>query len=119
MKAQIFSNKGMVVFCDTFNCHQRALYFIGNPVGPMMQYMNLCQECRDSILRSLIDEDRQGVTDMISNIELEERIAREKETHGGKEFPCKYCGEIFYSPNSLGIHSRNCEHKPQKEKEEK
>jgi len=114
MKAEIFSNKGMKVFCDTYLCRTPAQYFVGSPKGPLMLLMNLCQDCRDSILNTLIDQDRQGLSKRIEELEASDRINKEKKEHGGKEFPCKHCGEIYWSPRSLGAHVKMC---PEKKKD--
>ncbi len=108
MKAQIFSNKGLKVHCDTFNCLNIAYYFIGNPVGPLMKHINLCEQCRESLINTLIDQDRKGLLERIEALEATDRITKEKDEHGGKEFPCKHCGEVFWSPRTLGAHTKNC-----------
>lgn len=107
MKAKIFSNKGMKIFCETFNCRNPAEYFIGHPEGPLMLLRNICGECRESIMDALIEEDRQGLFERISRLEEQDEEKRLKETHDGREFPCPHCDEVFYSPAKLGGHVKS------------
>lgn len=118
MKSQIFSNNGVIVFCETYLCRNPAKYFIGNPHGPLMLHKNICEECKQSIIKGLLQTDRKKILEKVDEIDAEVRIAKDKEQYNGKEFPCKHCGDISYSPASLAAHMRYCEKaKNAKEKE--
>ncbi len=94
----------MLTFCETYLCNQPAQYFIGPKDGPLMLKMNLCKDCKQSVLDGLIKEDEEYVLERVKQIKEETSIAGAKERYGGKEFPCDKCGEIFYSPPMLASH---------------
>ncbi len=105
-EVQLFPNKGMALFCDTFSCFEPAKWFVGRPDGPYNLLANLCDNCKESLIRSIILADRDGVRRRIDDIESEEALIRDKEMYDGREFPCKICGEVFYSPTALATHTR-------------
>ena len=94
----------MMTYCETYLCNQQAKYFIGREDGPLMIKMNLCEGCKQSILDHLIKEDRDKILDKIQKMKEEEWVADAKERYGGKEYKCKQCDEIFYSPPMLASH---------------
>lgn len=112
-KVQLFSNKGMNTFCDTFSCFNQAKWFIGRPDGPYNLLTNLCDECKDSLIRSVIEIEKDKILEIMKAMEWEEITERDKKQYNGKEFPCKICGEVFYSPVTLATHTR-AEHPKEK-----
>lgn len=105
-KAQVFSNGNPAVRCDIFSCIQPATHVIGRPDGPRNMPMNLCKNCYDSLVESIIVTEGEMLLRRKEALEKEESDRKSKEAYGGREFECKYCGEIFYSPQKLGAHVR-------------
>lgn len=105
-EVQLFSNNGMALYCDTFSCFKPAKWFVGRPDGPNNLLANLCDDCKESLIKSIILADRDGIRQRIDNIESMEALERDKEMYGGKTFTCKICGEVFYSPTALATHTR-------------
>jgi len=103
-KLQIFKNNNPAVRCETFCCYKPAAYFIGRPDGPRNLFLNLCQECKDSLIDSIIHSEKEALLNRIKEIEKQEREEREKQE--GKEYTCKYCGKVFYSALALANHVR-------------
>ncbi len=105
-KAQVCENSNPAVRCDIFSCYQPATHFIGRPDGPRNLPMNLCKRCYQSLVDSIIVREGENLLKRKEELERDENIRKDKETYGGREFVCKQCGEIFYSPQRLGVHVR-------------
>ena len=106
MKAKIYPIKAIQPFCDTHGCHKKASYFMGNPSGPVQKNYKLCESCKESLIESLIRTEGEGIVTKAEDIVKKDKIARDKEQYGGKEFVCKECGEVLYSPQTLGAHMK-------------
>ena len=107
MKATIHSNGGMLTFCETYLCNKPADYFIGPKDGPLKLKMNLCGDCRESILEEFIIEDMDYVSEKVKAMKERVMIEKAKEKYGGKEYFCKKCDQVFYSPSMLATHAKD------------
>ena len=61
--------------CDTFGCEENGEYFVGRPDGPLNTSHLLCQECTDSLVKSvkeLFSDSTKTVTTEAVEYELEE-----------------------------------------------
>ena len=47
--------------CDSFNCLNRAVYFIGKPEGPANICHRLCRACAESVVRSIPEELKHAI----------------------------------------------------------
>jgi len=106
-KAKLFSNGGLLTYCDTFTCHNPGKWFLGDQEGPVNLLTNLCEECKESLVKSIFELDREWLKNYIDQIEKKEAEEKEKAMHDGKEYPCKHCGEVFHSPARLATHVRS------------
>ncbi len=111
---QLFSNGGMQTHCDTFSCFNQAKWFVGRPDGPYNLLANLCDECKNNLIKSIIELEEENILKILKEIETERITERDKREYGGKKFPCKECGEIFYSPVSLATHVKSAHPKEKK-----
>jgi len=105
-KATIHPNGGMLTFCETYLCNKPANYFMGPINGPLKLMMNVCGDCRDSVLMGFIEEDPDVVLEKVREYKETQAIKDAKAKYNGKEFPCKKCGKVFYSPPMLASHTR-------------
>ena len=104
---QVLKNNNPAIRCETFSCFESAAYFIGRPDGPRNLAMNLCSRCYRSLVDSIILLEGEALLQRIKELEQEEIVRMDKETYGGREFACKECGEVFYSPQRLGAHVKS------------
>ncbi len=102
-KAQIYKNSNPAVRCEIFSCFDSATRVVGRPDGPRSLAVNLCERCYQSIVDSLIINEGERLLERKLELEHEEAVRKEKETYGGREFTCQTCGEVYYSPQRLGI----------------
>lgn len=61
-----------MVFCENFNCRNRAAYSIGKKDGPMSLHLNLCPDCVSQLIKSIPGE----LLSMVSGPSEEELKAR-------------------------------------------
>jgi len=88
MKCEVMKNNNNSIFCETYNCRNRAKWFIGNPQGPRNTWINLCDECLQSVYGSMPDSVKPA-----------------------KVYKCDYCGEEFLKPIEKATHMRTCKKK--------
>lgn len=62
-----------MVFCENFNCRNRAAYSIGKKDGPMSLHLNLCSDCVNQLIESIPKELLSGVSGP-SEEELKARV---------------------------------------------
>ena len=55
-QSQFFPQPYPSASCDSFNCLNRATYFVGKPDGPANICHRLCRECAESVIRSIPEE---------------------------------------------------------------
>lgn len=64
-KTQIFPCGMQGVYCDEYNCRERAVFFIGRPDSPINKRRKLCahhkQELVDSIINNFLVSDNLGL----------------------------------------------------------
>ena len=88
------------VYCDVYNCSNRAEYTIGNPQGPKSQKMNVCESCM------------QGIADSIPEEFLPSREDPEPVT-AEKLYTCDYCGQVVGTTSTAkASHVRLCPENP-------
>lgn len=63
-QAQFFPQPYPSAPCDSFNCLNRAVYFIGKPEGPANICHRLCQDCAESVVRSTPGELKHALPPM-------------------------------------------------------
>ena len=101
---ELFDNGGMITHCDGYSCFNVAKWFVGKKDGPLFLMLRLCDDCKESLVDSIINLDRDGLKKRIEEIEEMENEEKRKEKFDGKEYVCKHCGEVFSSPGKLGAH---------------
>ena len=60
-QAQFFPQPYPSAPCDSFNCLNRAVYFIGKPEGPANICHRLCRSCAESVVRSIPAELKHAI----------------------------------------------------------
>lgn len=85
MKCQIVEQPIGSVFCDTYNCRNRAAWKVGNPDGPGQLFMQLCHSCAVSLIEG---GKAKGIA--------------------AEVFACEHCGKEFDNEKSCKMHSIRC-----------
>lgn len=92
--------------CDTFNCRNRAKWFIGRPDGPLNICLRLCDDCARVILLNLPAELRPV------DVPVEQTVPPENTTSEQSEVVrCDTCGREFTGQTArfkLSAHKRGC-----------
>lgn len=94
--------------CDTFNCRNRAAWFVGRPDGPLNICLRLCDDCAKAVLANLPAE--------LTTTSQSEPIPEVDESETQTEEPdlvvrCDTCGREFTGPTArfkLSAHKRGC-----------
>lgn len=114
MDVQIFKNRNAAIFCETYNCRNRAAWFVGRPDGPRSIWSNLCQECVENMIRTMPEELKNNYVPkegylLIEKEELDKLLANqmEEKPNADKEAVCQVCGKVCKSQFGLDAHMRS------------
>lgn len=118
MDVQIFKNRNAAIFCETYNCRNRAAWFIGRPDGPRSIWSNLCQECVENMIRTMPEELKKNFVPqkgylLIEKEELDTLLINQKEPEEPEESKqeeeavCQVCGKVCKSQFGLDAHMRS------------
>lgn len=124
MNCQIIKNGNNALFCEEYNCRNRASWFIGRPDGPRNLWKNICQECMENMIRTIPEELKGNIQPpegmvFVSTADLEKLMANQKEPEqenrpepgtdpGEIPLVCPKCGKECKSQIGLSSHMRSC-----------
>ena len=100
-----------VVPCETYNCRNRAKWFVGRPDAPVSTNYRLCDTCAKSIVENLPDElkvllvapEATEPSEPVGN-QTEQTEPVEPAEAGPAAFKCDKCGKEFDKEQALKMH---------------
>lgn len=107
------------IYCQSFNCSNRAAYSVGRCIGPISLKMNICEQCAIDLLTNVPEglrdkadavlAARQAEAQKQANEAAAELAAQAEAEEAAKPvFVCSKCGATFKNGLTHQSHEKKC-----------